>query len=339
MRIDEYGEVRLIERFSTGFTEGLGPNVIGIGDDCSVTDFDEQYFQIATTDLLIEDIHFLRDKITSFDLGRKAMSVNLSDIAAMGGTANNSYLSLGLPRDIEVSYIDGFFEGLKYACDQYNLNLLGGDTTRSPDKIVINILIQGRVEKERIKLRSSAKSNDIICLTGNIGESGIGLGILLDRWKSSNDDYFVNKHHCPTAHLKQGRWLSQFESVHAMIDVSDGIASDLNQICTKSNIQAIIELNSLPFSSLSEDFFKANQEYKYKTALMSGEDYCLLLTIDAKYFSDISKKYKAKFNETLFQIGKVKEGNGLSFKENGKPIENTFSGFDHFIESKGQFKF
>ena len=329
MRIDDLGEFGFIERFSKPFLEGLGENVVGIGDDCSVTELNEHFFQIATTDLLVEDVHFVRDKISPFDLGRKAMAVNVSDIAAMGGVPENAHLSLGVPGGARLSYLDDFFRGVKSACDACSVRLLGGDTTKSPDRVVINVSIQGKVEKGRVKLRSTARSGDVVCLTGTVGDSGIGLAVVLGGRRTASDDYFVDRHNNPVPHLKEGRWLSRFGDVHAMIDVSDGVASDLDRVCERSRLRGEVELSAVPLSDHAEAFFKTDSGGRLEAA-SSGEDYCLLAAVDPRSFSDLSKEFKRVFARPLHKIGTMGEGAGVSFTRDGKRLEKPLSGHDHF---------
>ena len=327
MKIDTLGEFNLIERLSGHFP--WRTDTVGIGDDCSATVLDKNFFQIVTTDLLIEDVHFLRGRISPFDLARKAIAVNASDIAAMGGIAEAAHLSVGFPNGIDISYFDEFCRGLKSGCDNYRIELLGGDTTRSPEKIVINVSIQGRVERDGIKLRSEAKPEDVICLTDTVGDSGIGLGILTNKWTTPEDGYFIDKHNVPSAPIEEGRWLSRFGGVHAMIDVSDGVVSDVGHVCGRSRTRARIDIDSLPLSKRAEDFF-STQNHGRLGAAGSGEDYCLLAAIDPRSFSDISTQFQRKFGRPLFAIGRMEKGEGVHITYGGKTLERPLPGYDHF---------
>lgn len=331
-KIDNFGEFFLIERLSKNFPQSSRQNVIGIGDDCSATVFDENLFHITTTDLLIEGVHFLRDKISPYKLGQKAVAVSISDIAAMGGIPENTHLSLGLPGGTDLGYFDEFFKGFKKGCDEYSIELLGGDTTKSPERIVINVSLQGKVEKDRVKLRSGARPGDIVCLTGVVGDSGIGLGILLKEWTTTDDAYFIKCHNEIVAHIKEGRWLSQFNAVHAMIDISDGIASDIKHICRRSHVRAEIELADLPLSTFAQAFFTMTKRCRSKVVSW-GEDYCLLVTIAPQPFPDIARKFQHTFGHPLHTIGIIKEGDGVHFTNNGGPFKKPLSGYDHFERS------
>ena len=329
MRIDSLSEFDLIDRFSGPFLQNLGGERVGIGDDCSVIPWDEEFFQLTTTDLLVEDIHFLREKITPFELGRKAVSVNVSDVAAMGGWPLALYLSLGLPRETELSFVDGFFRGLKDACDDYGVLLLGGDTTGSPGPIVVNITVQGKVERERVKLRRMAKTRDVVCVAGYMGDASVGLGVLLGKWKTGRDDYFVGRHHCPRAFVEEGRFLSKFRGVHAMMDLSDSLSQSLRQVCRQSRVGAKVELTHLPCSSYLEDFFSKCGEGREDFLASSGEDYGLLLTLSPDDVVLVCGEYEERFGQPLYQIGEVKEGLEVVLTKAGKPLGDIF-GYDHF---------
>lgn len=331
MDINSFGEFELIKKFSQAFSTNLDTGALGIGDDCSVVPINQKLLQLTTTDLLVEKIHFLKDKISPFDLGQKSLAVNISDIAAMGGSPEHAYLSIGLPNDLDIKFIDEFFEGFHQYCEKYKIKLLGGDTTKSPGPIIINILIQGVIKKENLKLRSQAKNGDYICVTGSLGDSGIGLGILTKGWKTHFDDYFIKKHHCPIPEIEEGQWLAQFDAVHAMIDLSDGAASDINHICNMSQVGAAVELSKIPISKEAQIFFqKYSGINKNKVTLSSGEDYCLLVTISKENFKKIASEFKNLFSKDLTPIGTINESNKITFYNNGELIDETFNGFDHF---------
>ena len=178
MKVTEIGEFGLIRRFSPPFLAPLAAGELGIGDDCAVLPLPDGSVLLATTDMLVEDIHFLRRAIPPADLGWKSLAVNLSDIAAMGGSPHAAFLSLALPRDVEVEWVDSFFAGLKELAEESGTELLGGDTTRSPERVVVNIAVLGGARPDRVKLRSGARPGDAVCVTGFLGDSGGGLELV-----------------------------------------------------------------------------------------------------------------------------------------------------------------
>jgi thiamine-monophosphate kinase len=149
--------------------------IIGRGDDCAVLPYDERYYQVSSCDLLVEDVHFIRKLITPQELGYKAVAVNLSDVAAMGGKPLHILLSLALPPDYTVEEWQGFYQGVDAICRKYGVNVIGGDTTSSPDRLTINVTVLGLVEQKYLHLRSHAKPGDVIFTTGSLGGSKAGL--------------------------------------------------------------------------------------------------------------------------------------------------------------------
>ncbi len=336
MELSDLGEFGLIERFSGQFLKGLKPGVVGIGDDAAVIPQDEINSLLVTTDMLIEDTHFLRSAIPPADLGHKALAVNLSDIAGMGGKPAHVFLSLGLPPDLDVAWVDQFFAGLRALADQHGVRLLGGDTTKSLAGIVVNITALGMIANRNIKLRSAARPGDVVCVTGNLGDSGAGLRLLLEKKKRDNDaETLIGRHHRPAPHVDEGRWLGVKADVHAMMDVSDGIDSDLKRIIEKSGCGMDIDLGRL---SLSEELKRVCQMHKWDTselAVAGGEDYCLLLTVSPSAFAGLAAEFSKTFHRPLTAIGEVTAHVGsLRWLAQGQPQSFGNGGWDHFKAAK-----
>lgn len=332
MKLSEIGEFGFIHRISPPFLKNLPNAIVGIGDDCAVVPWKNDESLLVTTDMLIEDIHFLREKISPKDLGYKSLAVNLSDIAAMGGTPESAYLSLGIPKVIDVEWLDSFYAGLRELAESEGVFLLGGDTTKSPTHLVINITVIGKANPRLIKYRSTAKQGDIICVTDVIGDSGGGLRCLTEG-RALNDDvaYLIQRHHRPRAHLSEGSWLAMQEGVHAMIDISDGIDSDLHRIMEQSLCGAEVHIERLPISTHLKN---ASQRFSWQAteiAIAGGEDYCLLATIAPDQYLTLSNAFEEKFKRPLSNIGLiVDKESGLRYTENGKRVELQKHGFDHF---------
>jgi thiamine-monophosphate kinase len=330
--LSEIGEFGLIKRFSQQFLKDLPINYTGIGDDCAIIPLNKNEVLLVTTDMLIEDSHFIRNKISAFDLGQKSLMVNLSDIAAMGGTPESAFLSIGLAAGSEIEWIDNFFKGIKAVCDEYGVYLMGGDTTKSPDRIVVNIVVIGKGLTSKIKKRSAAKPGDIICVNDFVGDSGGGLRILLDNLPDDRDErYLVRRHNCPRANVKEGKWLAGCKEVHAMIDISDGIESDIHRLMESSNVGAEIELDRIP---LSEELIRVAGKYgwnAHEIGVTGGEDYCLMFTLSEKGFDKIIRNYEIEFRRLFYKIGRIKEASaGLTFLYNEKITSLGKHGWDHF---------
>jgi len=332
MRLSDIGEFGLIRRFSPPFLRNLPAGVVGIGDDCAVLPWKGNAHLLVTTDMLIEDIHFIRAKAAPRDLGYKSLAVNLSDIAAMVGTPRSAFLSIGMPGDIKVEWLDEFFRGIKGLARAENVRLLGGDTTKSPGPLVINIGVLGVVHPARVKYRSGAKPGNIISVTGFLGDSGAGLRVLLENRPLKGDErYLIRQHHRPRAHLAEGAWLAAKEGVTAMMDVSDGIDSDLRRIMECSGLGASVDLEDLP---LSAPLKRAAIKYgwnPFESAASGGEDYCLLAMVRPDHFRKIAAAFGRKFGRPLSKIGVItRVHEGLKYRLGGKPVTLKRHGFDHF---------
>jgi thiamine-monophosphate kinase len=286
--------------------------------------------------MLVEGVHFVRDKIPPSRLGRKALMVNLSDIAAMGGMPRGCFLSLSLPAEIEINWVDAFIEGLIENAKEMNCPLLGGDTTRSPSNVVINIAVVGEAPRDKIKRRSGGRVGDVLAVTGYLGDSGGGLRLLLENRSTFSDDdrALLDAHFAPRAHLEEGRWLAGREEVRAMMDVSDGLDSDVRRMMDQSGIAgARIELDMLP---VSESLRRAAAAYGWSIdalAATAGEDYCLLCAIAAEQFDTLAADFAQKFGRPLYRVGELLDREGVYYMRRDQSITLDHRGFDHFARA------
>ena len=333
MKLSEIGEFGLIDRFAPGFLEHLPAGVVGIGDDAAVIERPGQESLLVTIDTLVEEIHFLREKVSPHDLGEKSLAVNLSDIAAMGGTPTSAFLALALPESIDVEWIDEFFAGLRALGMREGVSLLGGDTTRSPGPVVITIAVLGTAPPAHIKRRSMAQPGDIVCVTGDLGDSGGGLRVLLEALERGEEERsLVERHHRVRAHLREGRWLGAQGGVHAMIDVSDGIGSDIRHIMEQSSCGASLALERLPVSVALRSAAQRHGWELMELVLSGGEDYCLLLTVDPQAIGALSRAFVREFGRELDAIGTVTSDPGrLELLLDGRSAQLRGHGFDHFL--------
>lgn len=338
MKLSDLGEFGLIERFSPAFKSNLPADSVGIGDDCAVYPLNGTDFQLITTDMLVENIHFLRTGISALDLGYKSLAVNLSDIAGMGGDAVMCYLALALPGSLEVEWIDDFFRGFGELAETSGVSLMGGDITRSKQDIVINVTAIGKAEKSRIKYRSSAIAGDFVCLTDYTGESGAGLLTVLKNLDESELTLKLRKrHNRPRPHLEEGAFLSRFDGIHALMDVSDGVDSDLRHILDLSGVSAEIDLDRIPVSPLLRDAAENFELNAIETALTAGEDYCLLTTVDPAVYPVINSQFEKKFGRPLYNIGTIRDGDAeLDYVSSSGERKLDAHGFDHFKSGEQQ---
>ena len=280
MDLKELGEFGLIERIKEALGGPMPDGVLGIGDDCAVLPQAGGMETLVSTDMLLEGTHFLRGDIPARLLGWKSAAVNFSDLAAMGGRPVGSFLSMGLPKGLDSDWMDAFLAGYK-ECSQYcGAPLLGGDTTTSQDGIAINVTVIGQCERGRSRKRSGAVAGDLICVTGPLGDSAAGLQAILQGARGSEAaEALVERHYRPVPRISEGQALAATPGVHAMMDISDGIASDLRHILKASDVGAVVRVQDVPLSAEMRRVC-AQQGWDATTlALTGGEDYELLFTM------------------------------------------------------------
>lgn len=310
------GEFGLIEMIRQRFADVDGHGCEGIGDDCAVIPVSDQESLVVTTDMLVEDVHFLRNKIPARLLGRKSLAVNLSDIAAMGATPFASFLAISLPSDVNDKWTDDFMEGYHQMSSEYNTALLGGDTTSSTGKITISVTAIGRVNNGSIKHRSGAHSTDRIFVTGILGESARGLQDILS---NNTESLAAAIHNDPTPQVREGIWLGKQKAVNAMMDISDGIASDLLHILKASGKGAEVYIDKIQHNS------------SVKLAVTGGEDYKLLITAENSGADQLCRDFEAEFGYGLQHIGDVTDGNPeITYTDNGEILTPNWKGYTHF---------
>lgn len=331
--LSELGEFGLIDQIAGLFGGGKSGDGVGIGDDCAVLPYSEGRSLLVTTDLLIEERHFRRDWISAKDLGYKSLAVNLSDISAMGGKPLYAFLSIGLPEDLPLEWIEQFFRGTHKLASEHNVRLMGGDTTKSSGPMVINYTILGEIKTKNLLWRSAAEPGDRIAVLGKLGESGAGLSLLMEEKTSYNstEQQLINSHNRPQLYVDEAQYLASSSAAHAMIDLSDGIQSDAGHIANKSDVNMQIDVERIP---ITPDLNQICDTYSWnpiELALSSGEDYGLLFTVSGKNEENLRKRFKEKFGYEFTIIGKVKKGPAeLKLTKYGKTFDLGKSGFDHF---------
>ena len=334
MKFSEIGEFGFIESIKKECIASLKGVIKGIGDDCAVFGPYSGRVLLFTTDMLIEDIHFLMDKITPYQLGWKAIAVNLSDIAAMGGRPLFILLSLGIPVEMNVELIQDIYKGMKDICEHYTVNILGGDTVASPDKLIINISLIGDAKEKEVIYRSGARPGDKIYLTGNVGDSAAGLKILKTEISPPNSigSHFIKVHNEPKPLIETGRIIATSGLASAMIDLSDGLLSDLGHICKESGVGAMLFRSKIPLSSKLKLLASLANFNPLDIALSGGEDYLLLVTVPEEKIQDLELLFKDKRPSPLYLVGEIKEKEGIGMvNDDGSIEEIVLRGFNHFL--------
>jgi len=333
MKIKDIGEFEFIDRIRNGCLIRPDGVVQAIGDDAAAFEMPADKLTLVTTDLLVERVHFLRDATTGFNLGYKALAVNLSDIAAMGGKAREAFISIAVPGDCDLMFLEDFYRGMRRLAKQHDVNLLGGDTTRSKIDLVINIGVVGSVSVQRMLVRSAAEPGDRIFTTGYLGNSRAGLHLILNGINAETQSYqaLMEAHLRPYPYLEEGQFLAAHPGVHAAIDVSDGTLSDLGHILGASRVGGRLWSTQIPVSSPLEQFAADFGFDAVGYALTGGEDYTLVVTIAADQVQAIQQMYAKRFDKHLFEIGEITDSTGLELVDAAGGIKAAEpEGWNHF---------
>lgn len=339
MRIDQLGEFGLIDRIQ-GALPGAGPGVlVGIGDDVAVLEATANMVWLATCDVQMEGAHFLRDKISPQNLGHKALAVNLSDIAATGGKPRFALISLGLPKDLPVEFIDGLYEGLRSEADLFGVSLVGGNITSSRLAMFIDIFLLGEAPRENILLRSGAHIRDKILVTGTLGDAAAGVALLLNDTLATTESYTniaLTRRDTPTPRVREGQWIGAGHLATAMIDISDGLAGDLGHICERSQVGARLFADQLPVAGANRVLAAAVHGSEWHFALHGGEDYELLFTAPSGQAEALASQLVHETGTPVSIIGDIVPkvlGQTLALPD-GRVIGLKPQGWDHFKEDR-----
>ncbi|MDI6854713.1 MAG: thiamine-phosphate kinase [Deltaproteobacteria bacterium] len=326
------GEVGLIAALAERFAPPPPEVVLGIGDDCAALDLGGPDYLLWTLDTLVEGVHFDPAYISLKQLGRKSLAVNLSDIAAMGGEPAYALLSLGWPPDRELSAALEFGVGLAELARNYGVAVIGGDTVASPRGIMVTVAVLGRVPKAEMLTRAGAEIGDGIYVTGNLGDAAAGLEILRRGLAFAPDlaAPLLKAHLDPEPQLAAARVLAQKRLAHAVIDLSDGVATDLHHICRASLAGARLEAGAIPVSAGVEAVSRELGRNPLDLALKGGEDYQLLFTSPPDAGPELMEAFGRAGLPAPIKIGVVVSGREVTLvTASGEEIISG-SGFDHF---------
>ncbi len=310
--------------------------VMGIGDDCAVLKKDETNYQLLTTDTLVSGVHFDLNWHPPHLLGRKSAAVNLSDIAAMGGDPRVCLLSVAFPDEIP-SWLEEFMSGFSSVLKEHDTRLVGGDTVKGNHDIVITVMLLGEVYEKHICYRAGALPGDLIWVSGSLGMGAAGLELCRKGMYNPNEaggkwQQLAKAHLDPEPLIGLGKVLAASRLVNAMMDISDGLATDLAHLCNASGVGAEIQQNLLP---VSEQLEKAAQELgtnAFDWMLKGGEDYQLLFTTkpsDEKTLRQIVADYSGR---EISPIGRIIDGEGVYLCDNEERQEISYQGYDHFAD-------
>ena len=317
----------------------ISSSVTGIGDDAAVFQAGPGKETVITTDLLVEDIDFRRTTSPAYVLGHKALAVSLSDIAAMGARPRWSLTSIGLPSDIwQTDFADGFYSGLFELANRYDVQLIGGDTSRTQDKIVIDSIVLGECNAKHAVKRSGAKPGDQIFVTGSLGAAAAGLRLVergahlaeqnLDDEDSQKLDHVLLRQLRPEPRVGWGIILGEERLPTSMIDISDGLSSDLNHLCLASETGALIDSSLLPIDRQVVELCGRRALDPLQLALHGGEDFELLFTVKP---DDVSRLPRRVDGTQITRIGEIRNRDeGVKISEGARIWELNPGGWKHF---------
>ncbi len=329
----DLGEFKLIDLIALRQPEAHGRLLRGIGDDCAVISGEGELASLVTVDTMVEGSHFDVRTSKPEGIGAKLLAVNLSDVAAMGGTPCEVFLAISAAPDFDADFIERVINGLQSYGLRFGVQLAGGDTTSTAGPLVLTLTLIGTCPGNQVVYRSGAKPGDSVFVTGTPGDSGAGL--LISQGSSpglSGRDrkYLLRRHHRPEPRVDVGRKLASDNVATAMIDVSDGLGADLRHICQQSQVDVVIDPALLPVSDALTAFCEASKVDPVDMVLSSGEDYELTFTARS---GDFCADWDAECRLTY--IGRVVSGSGLT--RIGSDEENQVydkEGFDHFSGSR-----
>ena len=326
MKLAEIGEFGLIKAIST--IADKGPGVVrGIGDDAAVLRPSAGKVLLVTTDLLLEGVHFTLEFTDLYRLGRKALAVNLSDIAACGGTPTAFLVSLAVPLETEVASVKALYKGMMEQAHLYGVSLIGGDTSKGKE-LMISITLIGEGEERNCVYRNGAKPGDRIFVTGTLGDSALGLKMLK---KGVKEGYLIERHLDPIPRVREGGEIARLGLATAMIDISDGLIADLGHILEESGVGAQVYLPQLPLSVSYREHVTQYYKNPYLLALAGGEDYELLFTASEGRQETI-KRFTEVLGTPLTLIGEITAASaGVTLVgADGKRVPVEQRGHDHF---------
>jgi thiamine-monophosphate kinase len=299
---------------------------IGIGDDAAATIPQVGSVSLTSTDMLVEGVHFDLSYVDPWSLGYKSLAVNLSDIAAMGGTPRYFLLSLAIPPALSIPFLDAFMDGMMALAGTYDVPLVGGDTCASKVGLVIAVTVVGEQQLARVVKRKGALVGDSVLVTGALGGSALGLA-LLQRGEEGDS---TKRHLQPAPRVEAGHLLAESGLVNAMIDVSDGLLADLGHILRQSGVGASLRLADIPLpSQFWQQVSKIGLSDPYRLPLAGGEDYELLFTVSPQN-RDAIVEILTTIDVPVSVIGEITETGLVVSAPDGTPYPITVTGFDHF---------
>ncbi|CAA6603310.1 Thiamine-monophosphate kinase [Rhodospirillaceae bacterium LM-1] len=324
------GEFDLIERLFAPLAEGF-PGALNLKDDAALVPISTGCRLVVTTDALVAGVHFRTDDPPDL-VARKALRVNLSDLAAMGAKPLGLLVAACFPKDVDESWLTRFAKGLAQDKAEFGVPIIGGDTVSTPGPFTLAVTALGEVEEGRALKRSAAQAGDVIMVSGTIGDGALGLDALEGKLANLFEDerkWLADRYLLPRPRLELGQALAASRKAHAGMDISDGLLADLAHICRASGLSGIVRVQDIPLSSPARTALKDDPK-RIERILAGGDDYELLITAPASSVAPL-QEIAARFRLGLTVIGHMAEGAGVqALDASGAPMSLPFKGWRHF---------
>ena len=331
-KVSEIGEFGLIDRIRSRRVVRDEDVIVGIGDDCAVLRRGP-VLEVLTTDCLVEGSHYEKSWLSATDVGWKALAVNVSDVAAVGAIPRHALITLFLPEDFTTKAVDEVYDGLEACGETAGVSVVGGDIVKTPGTFTISVTLSGVCERDELVLRSGARKDDLIVVTGALGEAAAGLKILRNgtAWPEGSPlEACVSRFRRPVARLAESRAILKHLQPSSMIDISDGLLSDLWHIMESSKVGSLLEAERIPVGQGVRDLFEGNEAEALSHALRGGEDYELLFTVSSRQESKLAE-VSDSLGIGLTTIGRITaKGAGVRLASKDGERELDPAGFDHF---------
>ena len=332
MLLGEIGEFGLIARIREIVARQRGDVVLGIDDDTAAVRVGSEVL-LLTTDALIENVHFRFDYFEPSEVGWRLMAANLSDVAAMGGTPLFALVALALPKTIPVEHVKGIYAGAVDLADRFGVAIVGGDTTGSPRDGFLSLTLVARAPDGCFARRDRARPGDVLAVTGHLGGAQAGLNVLLGRGELDSASFpaVVERHKRPWPRVDEGKFLVHEMGVDCVIDVSDGLASEVGHLCRLSGTGARVEAERVPLHPETVRVAEHLGEDPLDYALHGGEDFELLFCVPAERWDALAAAWRERFETPLTRVGQIVDpAEGLTLVSPDGTQALTPRGWDHF---------
>lgn len=338
MRVGDIGEFPLIDRLEQIIAVERPDLLIGLGDDVAVLSMPGDELLLATIDIQIERVHFLPEIITPEQLGHRALAINLSDIAAMGGHPWFALVSLALPADTAVEWIERLYRGMRVTADQFGVAVVGGNMSRTRSEIGVDVAVLGRVQRDHLLTRSGARPGDQVLVTGHLGEAAAGLHLARNPdlpLAPADREFLLERYLTPTPRLAEAAVISRRRQATAMLDLSDGLSSDVGHICERSQVGVRMYEALLPITPAVQQVAGMLHQPAWHLALAGGDDYELCFTAPPAVVDELANAVVQATGTSVTVVGQIlpSEAGRWLVLNDGQELPLEAAGWQHFREA------